>query len=330
VHALPGYGNDTGDLADRARLLAVRLPGVGIRPGLRRVGGAGHRAPGGRARRHLVRHRGALRLRPQRTDPRCRASREPGIGLPGDEALPAVPGRPRRRAARGGQREPARRPPSRPVPGTPAEPAGQGRDDHARHARAAAGRAGRRGRRQQLLAGPLARRRAGPGQPGAEQPGPLQPGRPLPGAGPAAVRRLDRPRRDRLQPARPGPALRPVPPGQPAVQQPAGRQPAVPAGQPRPGRRPDRGPARGGRRALRHAGPDRAGLGYPAPGCRRDPRRVERGAAGEQRGGRRYRPGRRRVPGPGRGSEPVPPGHRPGCPPRAGPGPLRLEVMVAR
>src|ERR1700756_3413829 len=41
--------------------------------------------------------------------------------------------------------------------------------------RAVAGRAGGRGRRQQLLAGPVARCRAGPGQPGAEQPGPVQP-----------------------------------------------------------------------------------------------------------------------------------------------------------
>ena len=57
--------------------------------------------------------------------------------------FPARAGRPGRRAARGGQREPARGPPSRPVPGTPAQSAGPGWHDHARHARAAAGRAGR-------------------------------------------------------------------------------------------------------------------------------------------------------------------------------------------
>ena len=67
-----------------------------------------------------------------------------------------------------------------------------------------------------ITPGTLARRRAGAGRPGAEQPGPLQPRRPLPGARPAAVRRIDRPRRDRLQPARPGAAVRQVPPGQPA------------------------------------------------------------------------------------------------------------------
>ena len=173
--------------------------------------------------------------------------------LPGDEALPADAGRPGRRAARCGQREPARRPPARPVPGAPAQSGGPGRDDHARHARVAAGRVGARGRRQQLLAGPLARRRAGAGQPGAEQPGPLQPGRPVAGARPAAVRGIDRPRRDRLQSARPGAALRQVRPRHPPGEPHPGRQPAVPAREPGPGRRPDSGPARGGGRALRRA-----------------------------------------------------------------------------
>jgi hypothetical protein len=305
--------------------MAVRFPGVGIRPGLCRAGGTRHRAPRCGTGRDLVRHRGDLRLRPQRADPRRGAGRDtgrgPGVGLPGHEDPPAAPSRPRRRAARGGQREPARRPPSRPVPGAPAQPAGPGRDDHARHARAAAGRAGQRGRRQQLLAGPLARRRAGAGQPRAEQPGPLQPRRPVRGAGPAAVRRLHRSRRDRLQPARPGAALRPVPPRQPAVELSAGRQSAVPPGEPRPGRRPDRGAARGGGRPLRHLGPDRAGLGHPPPRRRRDPRRVERRPAREQRRGRRYRPHRGRIPGLVRGGGPVPPGHRPGRPPPASTGP---------
>ena len=62
----------------------------------------------------------------------------------------------------------------------------------------------------------LARWRAaehGAGQPGAEQPGPLQPGRPLARARPAAVRRGDRSRRDRLQPAGAGAAVGPVRPG---------------------------------------------------------------------------------------------------------------------
>ena len=196
---------------------------------------ARHRAPGGGTRRHLVRHRRDLRFRPQRADPRRGGRRGPGVGLPGDEDLPAAAGRPGRRAARGGQREPARRPPARPVSGAPAQSGSPGRDDHARHARAAAGRVGERGRREQLLAGPLARRRAGAGQPGAEQPGPLQPGRPVAGARPAPVRRIDRPRRDGLQPARPGAALRQVRPRQPPGEPPPGRQPAVPAREPRPG-----------------------------------------------------------------------------------------------
>ena len=45
---------------------------------LRRTGGARHRAPGGGAGRHPVRHRGDLRLRPQRADPRRRAERSLG------------------------------------------------------------------------------------------------------------------------------------------------------------------------------------------------------------------------------------------------------------
>ncbi len=220
MHALSESRDQHQDFPDRAGHLAVRLPGVGLRPGLRRAGGARHRAPGSGARRHRVRHRRDLRVGAQRADPRRGARRRQGLGLPGHEDLPAAAGRPGRRAARGGQREPARHPSARPVPGAPAQPGGQGRHDHARHARAAAGRAGGRGRRQQLLAGPLARRRAGPGRPGAEQPGPVQPRRPLARAGPAPVRRIDRPPRDRLQPAGPGAALRPVrpgpPPGEPA------------------------------------------------------------------------------------------------------------------
>ena len=50
----------------------------------------------------------------------------------------------------------------------------------------------------------------GAGQPGAEQPGRLQPGQPVAGTGPAAVRRVDRPHGDRLQPARAGAPVGPV------------------------------------------------------------------------------------------------------------------------
>ena len=66
---------DTGpyyhqDLPDRVGHLAVRLPGVGVRPVVCRAGGARHRPPGGRAGSHLVRHRRDLRFRAQRADPR--------------------------------------------------------------------------------------------------------------------------------------------------------------------------------------------------------------------------------------------------------------------
>ena len=73
-------------------------------------------------------------------------------------------------------------------------------------------------------------------------------------------------------------------------------------------------------------GPDRAGLGHPPARRRRHPRCVQRRAAREQRRGRRHRPHRGRIPGSVRGGGPVPPGHRPGRPAWAGPGPLRLGV----
>ena len=65
-----------------------------------------------------------------------------------------------------------------------------------------------------------------------------------------------------------------------------------------------------------HAGQrrsDRAGLGDPAPGGHRHPRRIQRRAAREQRRGRRYRFVRRRVRRAERGLRPIPAGHRAGC-----------------
>ena len=71
-----------------------------------------------------------------------------------------------------------------------------------------------------------------------------------------------------------------------------GRQPAVPAREPRPGRRPDRHPARSGGRAFRHARPDRFGLGHPPARRRRHTGRVKPRAAREQRRRRQHRPHR--------------------------------------
>ena len=87
---------------------------------------------------------------------------------------------------------------------------------HAGHTRAAASRSDQRSGREQRLPRPLARRRAGAGEPGAEQSGRLQPGQPLGRARPAAVRGVARPRRDRLPPARTGIAVRQVQHRQPA------------------------------------------------------------------------------------------------------------------
>ena len=112
-------------------------------------------------------------------------------------------------------------------------------------------------------------------------------------------------------------------PGEP----PQGRQPAVPAREPRPTRRPDRDPARGGGRALRHARPDRPGLGHPPARRRRHPGRVKRRATREQRRRGRHRPHRGRVPGPARGGDPVPPGHRASRPAPPAPGPLQLRPL---
>ena len=57
-HALPDGRDPPADqvVQDRARHLAVRLPGLGLRAVLRRAGGARHRAPGAGAGRDPVRH----------------------------------------------------------------------------------------------------------------------------------------------------------------------------------------------------------------------------------------------------------------------------------
>ena len=70
-----------------------------------------------------------------------------------------------------------------------------------------------------------------------------------------------------------------------------------------------------------HRRSDRAGLGDPAPGGHRHPRRVQRRAARGQRRGRRYRAVRRRVRRAERGLRPVPAGHRAGRGARHRPGP---------
>ena len=283
MHALSGHRHREEDLQDRARHLAVRLPGMGLRRRVRGLGGQGHRPPRPRARGDALRHRGDLRLRPQRADPRRGPRRRPALDLPGHEDPAGDAGRAGGRAARRRQRRPAWRPPAGPVPGPPAEPGGARRHDHARHAGAAADRPGRRGRRQQLLAQALDRRGERARQPGADQPGPLQPGRPAARARPGAVRAGARPGHHRLQPAGAGAAVWPLRPGQPAGQPGQGQQRAVPAGEPDPGGGPDRCPARGRRGALGHAVAGRAGLADPQPGRGGDPRRVDRRAAGEQR-----------------------------------------------
>ena len=103
-----------------------------------------------------------------------------------------------------------------------------------------------------------------------------------------------------------------------------GREPAVPAREPRPGRRPDRCPARGGRRAFRHARPDRPGLGHPPARRSRHTGRIKRAAAREQRRRRQHRSHRGRIPGPARGSNAVPAHHRAGDASPHVPGPLPL------
>jgi amino acid efflux transporter len=120
VHALSEQRHRQADLQDRARHLAVRIPRMGIRRPLRGRRGAGHRGAGGGTGRHPVRHRGDLRFRAERADPGAGPGREPGVGVPGHEDPPGVPGRPGRGAARGGQREPAGCAQARPVPGAPA------------------------------------------------------------------------------------------------------------------------------------------------------------------------------------------------------------------
>ena len=72
--------------------------------------------------------------------------------------------------------------------------------------------------------------------------------------------------------------------GQPADEPGRAASSAVPAGEPRAGRRPDRGPARGGGGARCHPRADRPGLGHPPPARGAgDSGGVQHRAAGEQR-----------------------------------------------
>ena len=103
-------------------------------------------------------------------------------------------------------------------------PAGQGRHDHARHARAAARRAGRRGRRQQLLAaaaGSAAEAALGSRVLTNQVQYSLADREPERDLVPYAAGA--RPARHRLQPAGPGPAVRPLRRGQQAAEPGPGR-----------------------------------------------------------------------------------------------------------
>ena len=69
-----------------------------------------------------------------------------------------------------------------------------------------------------------------------------------------------------------------------------GGQPAVSSGQPRARRRADLHAAGSGGRARNHPGAGRSGLGHPQPCRGRDPRRIQRRAAGTERRRGRRRP----------------------------------------
>ena len=180
---------------------------MGIRRAICQAGGGRHRSLRAQARSNPLRYCGDIRLGPQRANPWPCPRGEPGIGLPRDEAGPGRAQRPGGKAARCSQRETARSPPPRPLPGALAESAGARQHDHARHALPAEIRTGRRSGRQQLLPGALARRRGKAAEPGPVQPGPVQPRGPLARARLAAVRRGAWPRHHCLQPAGTGDAF---------------------------------------------------------------------------------------------------------------------------
>ena len=138
-------------LQDRARLLAVRFPRVGLRPGVRRRRGDQDHQQGARPGHQSDRHRRDLRVRPVGADRRAGDRRAPGGSVRGDQDLAADAGRPGRCRPGPAQRPPAEDRHHRPLPGAPGEPVRARWHDDGRDAPAAARRCDPPCRRQQLL-----------------------------------------------------------------------------------------------------------------------------------------------------------------------------------